>query len=109
MFLDDADGYIEENDGIKYLVFTLAGKNKEALKNYTKHWEETKKQIEVINDDEPIKYRKDFMKTSFESDDDLPLGKTFNIADMIIVVASALEKNGKCYPQFFLHKCAYDV
>ena len=50
MFLDDADGYIEENDGIKYLVFTLAGKNKEALKNYTKHWEETKKQIEVIND-----------------------------------------------------------
>ena len=50
LFLDDADGYIEENDGIKYLVFTSTGKNKEALKNYTKHWEETKKQIEVIND-----------------------------------------------------------
>ena len=45
-----------------------------------------------MNDDEPIKYRKDFIKIKFESDDDLPLGKTFNIAGMIIVVASVLEK-----------------
>ena len=75
LFLDDVDGYIEENDGIKYLVFTPAEKIKEALKNYKKLWEETKQQIEVINDDEAIKYRKDFMKISFESDDDLPLGK----------------------------------
>ena len=32
------------------------------------------------------------MKIKFESDDDLPLYKTFNILDMMIVVASALEK-----------------
>ena len=42
LFLDDVDGYIEENDGIKYLVFTPAEKIKEALKNYKKLWEETK-------------------------------------------------------------------
>ena len=54
-----------------------------------------------MNDDELIKYRKDFIKIKFESDDDLPLGKTFNIAGMIIVVASVLEKNGKYYPQSF--------
>ena len=36
LFLDDVDGYIEENNGIKYLVFTSAEKNKEALKNYKK-------------------------------------------------------------------------
>ena len=42
-----------------------------------------------------------FMKIRFESDDDLPLGRTINILDMIIVVASVLEKNGKCYPHFF--------
>ena len=41
------------------------------------------------------------MKIKFESDDDLPLGKRFNILDMIIVAASALENNGKYYPQFF--------
>ena len=36
------------------------------------------------------------MKIRFESDDDLPLGKTFNIDDMIIVTASLLEKVSKC-------------
>ena len=55
-------------------------------------WEETKRQFKVINDDEPIEYRKYFIKTKFESDDDLPLGKAFNILDMIIAVASVLEK-----------------
>ena len=84
-------------------------KNKEALKNYKKLWEETKRQIEVINDDEPIKYRKEFMKIKFESDDDLPLGKTFNILDMIIVAASVLEKNGKYYTKIFSHECTYKL
>ena len=37
LFLDDVDEYIEENDGIKYLVFASTDKNKEALKYYTKH------------------------------------------------------------------------
>ena len=90
LFLDDVDGHIETNNGIKYLVFDSTDENKEALKNYTKLWEETKRQFEVINDDEPIKYRKDFMKIKFESDYDLPLGKTFNIVDMIVAVASVL-------------------
>ena len=99
LFLDDLDGYIKVDDGIKYLVFTPAEKNKEALKNYKNFWEEIKRQIESINDDETIEYRKDFLKSKFESDDDLPLGKTFNIPNMIIVFASVLERNGKCYPQ----------
>ena len=98
LFLDDIDGYTEENVGIKYLVFTPTDKNKEALKNSTELWRETKKQIEVINDDEPTEYRKDFMKIKFESDNDLPLDKAFNIFDLIIVVASAHGKNGKYYP-----------
>ena len=101
LFLDDIDGYTEENVGIKYLVFTPTDKNKEALKNSTELWRETKKQIEVINDDEPTEYRKDFMKIKFESDNDLPLSETFNIVDMIIVVASVLEKNGKYYQHLF--------
>ena len=44
------------------------------------------------------------MKIRFELDDDLPLGKTFNVLDMIIVDESVLEKNGKYYPQIFLHE-----
>ena len=39
LFLDVADGCIEGNDGIKYLVFTPIEKCKEALKNCKKFWE----------------------------------------------------------------------
>ena len=35
------DGHTEENNGIEYLVFTPREKDKEALKNYKKLWEET--------------------------------------------------------------------
>ena len=66
---------------IQFLL--LQKKYEEALKNYKKLWEETKKQIEVINNDEPIEYRKDFMKIDFESDGDLSQGKTFSFSDMI--------------------------
>ena len=41
------------------------------------------------------------MKIKFQSDDDLPLGKAFNILDMIIVVASPLEKMVKIIHNFF--------
>ena len=57
--------------------------------------------MEVINDYKAHEYKKGFMRIRFESDDDLPLGKTFNILDMIIVAGSVLEKNGKYYPQIF--------
>ena len=49
------------------------------------------------------------MNLRLESDDDLPLGKMFNIVDMIIVAASVLEKNGKYYSQLFLHECSYQL
>ena len=107
MFLDDINGHIKENNGIKYLEFTPTEKNKEAIKDSEKLWEETKKQIEVINDDEPIKYRKDFMKIRFQSDGNLPLGKTFSIYNMIIAALFVFEKRGKFYTQFFLHECVY--
>ena len=41
------------------------------------------------------------MKIKFESDDDLPSGKTFNILDMIIVVASVLKKMVNTIHTFF--------
>ena len=75
---------------IKYLVFDSTERRQRSIKKYAERWEETKRKIEVINDDEPIKYRKDFMKTKFESDDDFYLGKIFNTLDMILVLASLL-------------------
>ena len=50
------------------------------------------------------------MEIPFESNNELPMGKTFNMLDMIIMIivaASALEKCTKYYPQKFLYECAY--
>ena len=41
------------------------------------------------------------MKIKFESDDDLPLSKTFNILKMTVVAASVLEKNGHIILKLF--------
>ena len=73
---NNVDGCIEEKNGIICQVFTSIDENKKSLKNRTKLWKETKSQNKAISDVEPNKYRKDFMKIRFESDNDLPLGKT---------------------------------
>ena len=106
--LNIVDGYNEESNRIKYLVFASTYKNKEALEKYTRLCNETKNQIKAINVGEPIKYRKNFMSIRFESDD-LPLGKTLNIPSMIIVPASVFEKDGKDYPQVCLQECLYEL
>ena len=36
--VDEVDGYIEESNGNKYLVFASTDKRKEALKKYTELW-----------------------------------------------------------------------
>ena len=38
LFLDDADGHKEENNEIKYSIFTATDKNKKSLKYYTELW-----------------------------------------------------------------------
>ena len=47
-------------------------------------------------------------KIRFKPDDDLPLGKTFNILDMIIVAASVLEKKVNIIHKF-LHECVHKL
>ena len=49
------------------------------------------------------------MKIRFESDDDLPLGKTLNILNMIIVITSVFEEGGKYYPQVYLSEYLYEL
>ena len=46
------------------------------------------------------------MKIKSESDDDLPLGKAFDILDMIILVQSVLEKMVNITPKlFYMNAC----
>ena len=40
LIFSNVDGYIEESNGDKYLVFASTDKNKEVLKMYTEFWDE---------------------------------------------------------------------
>ena len=84
LVFNNVDGYIEESNGNKYLIFASTDKNKEILKKYTELWNEIDNQIKTINGGEPIEYKKYFMKIEFESDNDLRLGKISSTPNMII-------------------------
>ena len=101
LVFNNVEAYIEKYNEDKNLVFALTDKNKEALENYTELWDEVKDQIELISDNEPTEYKKDFMKIKFESDDDLSLGKVLNIPLCVIIVRFVFRENNRYYPQFF--------
>ena len=100
---NNINGYIKESNGDKYLIFVSTDKNKEILEKQAKLWSEIKNQIKTINGGEPFKYKKDFIKIGFESDDALPLDKILSIPSMIIVTRSVLQEGNKYYPQVYLH------
>ena len=60
--IGEVDGYIEEKNGNKYLIFAFTDENKEVLTKYTELWNRAKDLIEKINN-KPGKYGKDLMKT----------------------------------------------
>ena len=89
------------------MIFDFIDKSKEVLEKYTELWKEIKNQIETINVPEPIKYKRDFMKIGFESDDDLSLGKVLGIPVMAVVTGFVFQEGNECYPQVILHECVY--
>ena len=50
-----------------------------------------------------------YTKIKFISDPELPLNKTIEILNMIIVVRAVFHKNNKYYPQVFLNECLYEL
>ena len=103
LIIAEVDGYIEENNGNKYLTFASTDKNKRVLEKYAKFWDEIKYHIQTINAGESGEYEKDYMKINFNSDDDLPLNKMLPM--LTVIVRSAFE-DGKYYP---LDECLYEV
>ena len=104
LIFDNVDGYIEESNEDKYLIFSFRGKNKEVLKNYAELWNDTKNEIETINGSEPIENKKRFHVNWLESDDNLPWSKILSIPNMIIVTRSLFQEDNKYYPQVYLHE-----
>ena len=105
----EVDGYIEENNGNKYLPFASTDKNKKVSEIYTMLWDEIKYHIQRINASKSGEYEKDYMKIKFSSDDDLPLNKMLKVDMVTIIVRFVFEENGKYYPQVFLDECLYEV
>ena len=56
-----------------------------------------------------VEYEKDFMKTKFNSDDDLPLNKKLNLHNITTFIRSVFEEDGKYYPQLYLDECLYEL
>ena len=59
--IDHANGYIEERNGNKYLVFDSADENKELLKKYNDVWNGIKNEIKEVSSG-VCDYEKDYME-----------------------------------------------
>ena len=101
LIIGEADGYIEQKTGNKYLIFASTDKNKESLEKYTKLWDEIKYLIKTINGGEAAEFEKDFRKIKFSSHDNLPLNKLLKLHVLTVIVRSAFKEDGKYYPQVF--------
>ena len=78
-------------------------------KKYEEFWEGVKKEIETINGGEKIEYGKDYMKISFESNDDLRLNKPIKLHLLTIIIRPVFSEDGKFYPQLFLDDALYKL
>ena len=101
--VNQASGYIEENNENKYLIFDDSGdENKEVLKKYADVWNGIESEIQAINSRKENDYGKEYIKIKFNSDNDLPLNKSLKFHAMAIIIKSVFEEDGKIYPQVFL-------
>ena len=114
LIISEAEGYITEKNGSKYLVFDSANENNEVRKKCNEFWDGIKNEMEAINGGKTSKwssaeYDKDFMKIKFNSDNNLPLNKALKLHNIIIVIRSVFEEHGKFYPQVYLDECLCEL
>ena len=102
------NGYIEEKDSNKYLVFDSTDENKELLKKYNDVFNGIRDKITEVNSNK-CDYVKECMKIKFSSDYDLPLNKSLKFRLMTITIRHVFEEDGKRYPQVFLHNTLYEL
>ena len=100
------NGYIEEKDSNKYLVFDSIDENKELLKKYNDVFNGIMSKIREIDDDW-LKYAKDYMKIKFSLDGDLPLNKSLKFRLMTITIRCVFKEDNEIYPQVFLDDTLY--
>ena len=105
--IEHANGYIEEKNGNKSLIFDFTDQNKELLKKYNDVWKGIRDKIEEISTGK-CDYE-DYMKIKFNSDDNLPLNKPLRFHNMTIIIRCVFSEGGKLYPQLFLDNGLYEL
>ena len=90
------------------IFYYSVNKNTGLLKKYADVWDGIKNEIKAINGGEENNYGKDYMKTKFNSDDDLPLNKPLTFHAITIIIRSVFEEVGNFYPQAFLDNTLYE-
>ena len=96
--INNANGYIEEINGDKYLVFDVTYEDKELLKRYDDVFNGIMGKIKKIDYDW-LEYAKDYMKIKFSSDDNLPLNKPLKFYNMTVTIRCVFSQDNKLYPQ----------
>ena len=108
MRIDNANGYIEEINEDKYLIFDDTFENKKLLERYDDVFNGIMDKIKKIDDDW-LEYAKDYMKIRFNSDDNLPLNKPLKFYQMTITIRCVFSEDNKLYPQVFLDEALYSL
>ena len=54
-------------------------------------------------------YDEKYIKSKFDSDDELPLNKIIEVPITTIAVSGVFLENNKCYPQVLLDGCLYKI
>ena len=101
-------GYVEEieesND--KYLVVTKSMCNRKIIHSFDNIRSHIENKINPNNFNNNNKI-KDYDKSRFNSDIDLPTDTLIEFRSLIINVSCVIEKDGKCYPEIYLDECLY--
>ena len=108
LMINRKDGFIEEQNGVKYLNISDAGKSSEILKKYNQVFDGIKYHIKKINNNDS-KYNKNYMKIKFNTNDDIPLNKESYFPTITIIISCVFEKHGKYYLLVYLNECLYQV
>ena len=103
-----ANGYIEEINENKYLIFDSIDENKELLKKYNDVFTGIMGKIKEVSSDE-CDYERDYGKIKFNSGDNLPLNKPLKFHNVTITIRSVFKEDGKLYPQVLLDHTLYEL
>ena len=80
------------------------------MQKYQEVFDVIKEIIKKINEySQPIQYDNNYMKTKFNTYDNIPLNKIIYFPTATIIIRSVTQKDGNYYPQVFLDECLYQV